>query len=133
MSGEAPGGTVLTVAGDLHTVRGLVAQFFTDRGWQVHERGPGELSVETGSLRRTVFLGAFAGRRFHLRSQIELREVRGGAQGAVEVHYLWGAGAGRALGGSVGRARASRRHLETALALEQQLRAGGRSVQARPR
>ncbi|ATG50979.1 hypothetical protein CFK38_05100 [Brachybacterium vulturis] len=120
MRAAPPEGRNLTVAGDLPAVRALVAEFFTDRGWTVHERGPGRLEVETGSLRRTVLLGAFAGSRFHLTAALELREV----PGAVEVHHRWGSGAGRALGGAVGRARAARRHREVAAALERQLGAG---------
>lgn len=127
MSRELTGGVVLTVAGGRQAVRALLEEFFTARGWRVHEHGPGRLEVETGSRRRTTFLGAFAGRHFHLSSPIELHEV----PGAVEVRYLLGAGAGRALGGASGRARAARTHVETAAALEQHLGADGRAVQAR--
>lgn len=128
MTVDLPGGTVLTVDGDLRTVGRLVAKFFTDQGWTVHERGPGRLEIETGSLRRTLLLGALAGSRFRLTARIELREL----PGAVEVHYRWGAGAGRVLGGAVGRARATRRHRETSAALAQHLGADGRAVRSRP-
>ncbi|MGO1408134.1 MAG: hypothetical protein ACTHV2_07040 [Brachybacterium sp.] len=128
MTTDLPDGTVLTVDGDLRTVGGLVATFFTARGWSVHERGPGLLEVETGSRRRTVLLGSFAGSRFHLTAPIELREL----PSTVEVHYRWGAGAGRALGGAVGRARAARRHREASAALAEHLGADGRAVQSRP-
>lgn len=127
MSVDLPGGTVLTVSGDVRTVAGLVTQFFTAQGWTVHERGPGRFEVETGSLRRTLLLGAFAGSRFRLTAPLELREL----PGAVEVHYRWGTGAGRALGGASGRARAARRHLETSTALERHLGADGRAVRSR--
>ena len=128
MSADPPGGTVLTVGGDVRTVSGLVTEFFAAHGWTVHERGPGRLEVETGSRRRTVLLGAFAGSRFHLSAPLELREL----PRAVEVRYRWGAGAGRALGGASGRARAARRHLETSAALERHLGADGRPVCSRP-
>src|SRR5699024_10978283 len=121
-------GTVLTVAGDLDTVTRAVAEFFTAHGWTVHERGPGRLEVGTGSLRRTLLLGAFAGSRFRLSALLELREL----SDAVEVRHRWGAGAGRALGGASGRARAARRHLETSAALERHLAADGRPVRSRP-
>ncbi|WP_394216483.1 hypothetical protein [Brachybacterium vulturis] len=120
MRAALPAGRVLIIAGDLPAVRGLIAEFFTDRGWTVHERGPGRLDVETGSLRRTVLLGAFAGSRFHLTASLTLREV----PGAVEVHHRWGPGAGRALGGAMGRARAAHRHREASAALERHLGAG---------
>ncbi|MDN5822527.1 MAG: hypothetical protein L0H74_03355 [Brachybacterium sp.] len=125
---------MLTVAGELRTVGGLVAQFFTEHGWTVHERGPGRLEVETGSLRRTVLLGAFAGSRFRLTALLELRALPsdGGGPETVEVRYRWGAGAGRALGGSVGRIRAARRHRETSIALGRHLGADGRTVHTRP-
>ncbi len=128
MSTDRRTGTVLTVAGDLDTVTRAVAEFFTAHGWTVHERGPGRLEVGTGSLRRTLLLGAFAGSRFRLSALLELREL----PDAVEVRHRWGAGAGRALGGASGRARAARRHLETSAALERHLAADGRPVRSRP-
>src|SRR5699024_10441348 len=84
--------TVLTVGGDVRTVSGLVTEFFAAHGWTVHERGPGRLEVETGSRRRTVLLGAFAGSRFHLSAPLGLREL----PRAVDVRYRWGARAGPA-------------------------------------
>ena len=128
MSDALPGGTVLTVSGDVRTVAARVTEFFTAHGWTVHERGPGRFEVETGSLRRTLLLGTFAGSRFRLSAPLELREL----SDAVEVHYRWGTGAGRALGGASGRARAARRHLETSAALERHLGADGRPVRSRP-
>ncbi|ASK65460.1 hypothetical protein CFK39_06010 [Brachybacterium avium] len=132
-----PEGTALTVVGGRRTIDPLVARFFAERGWSAHERGSGRFIVETGSLRRTVLLGAFAGSRFRLTALIELLEPLQPPRGAdapetVEVRYRWGAGAGRALGGSIGRARAARRHRETSLALERYLGAAGHSVHARP-
>ena len=127
MTADLPGGTVLTVDGDLPAVGGLVMSFFTAQGWTVHQRGPDRLEVEIGSRRRTLLLGSFAGSRFHLTAPLELRQL----PGAVEVHYRWGAGAGRALGGAVGRARAARRHLETSAALAQHRGAAGRTVRTR--
>lgn len=127
MSRPFPGGVVLTVRGDLRSVRAAVDRFFLSRGWSAHERGPVRIDFERGSRRRSVFLGAFAGRRFHLTAPIELRE----GPGVTEIRYLWGESAGRALGGASGRARASRVHLETVTALEQQLGADGRLVETR--
>lgn len=127
MSRRSSGGVVLTVRGDRRSVRAVVAQFFVGRGWSAHERGPERIEVERGSRRRSVLLGAFAGRRFHLSAPIELRE----GPGTTEIRYLWGESAGRALGGTSGRARAARVHLETATALEQQFAADGRLVDAR--
>lgn len=128
MRRRRPDGVVLVVGGAPPAVRESVAQFLVGRGWRVHERAPGRLEVETGSVRRSVLLGAFAGRRFHLASALELREV----PGAVELRWRWGARAGRALGGAAGRARAARVHGETADALAQHLRAQGRPVRIRP-
>ena len=127
MSPAPAAGVVLSVGGALPAVRALVGRFFVERGWQVRERGPALLVAETGSRRRTVLLGALAGRRFHLTAPLELHEVPGG----VEVRYRWGAGAGRALGGSLGRARATRSHERTAAALAEALGADGRGVQVR--
>lgn len=127
MTMRSPGGVVLTVRADLPAVQAALEQFFTDRGWSPRERASGRIDYEIGSRRRTVFLGAFAGRKFHLTAPIELRE----GPGVIEIGYLWGESAGRALGGSTGRARAARTHLETATALEQQLEADGRLVQVR--
>lgn len=127
MSGSRPGGMLLTVHGDQRTARDLVEQFFAGRGWQAREQGPGRIDFETGSRRRSVLLGAFAGRSFHLVAPIALGEVPGG----VEIRYLWGDSAGRALGGASGRARAARVHLETAAALAQRLQAEGRLVGTR--
>lgn len=127
MTLQFPGGVALMVRGDLRSVRTALDQFFLSRGWSVHERGPGRIDVERGSRRRSVFLGAFAGAKFHLSAPIELRE----GPGVTEIRYLWGESAGRALGGASGRARAARVHLETAGALEQQFGSDGRLVEAR--
>lgn len=126
--GTHPGsGVVLTVRAEPEAAEALLEEFFTGRGWSVAERGPGRVSYEIGSRRRTVFLGALAGSAFHLTAPLELRE----GPGVTEIRYLWGESAGRALGGASGRARASRVHLETLTALEQQLGADGRLVQVR--
>lgn len=132
MSTAAGAGTVLTVRGDVRAVRARLGEFFAAHGWEVHEGGHGRVEIERGSRRRTVLLGAFAGRGFHLHAAVELCEA-GGAVGerVTEIHYLWGADAGRALGGTAGRACAARVHSDTAVALEQELEADGRLLRAR--
>ena len=128
LSADRGGGVRLLVRGDLEETRALLAEFFTAQGWRVHETTPARLDVETGSLRRTVLLGALAGRRFHLRARLELAEVPGGTR----VRYRWGATVGRTLGGAVGWARAGRRHAETAEVLVERLRADGLLREAAP-
>lgn len=126
--GTHPGsGVVLTVRAEPDAAEALLEEFFTERGWSVAERGPGRVSYEIGSRRRTVFLGALAGSAFHLTAPLELRE----GPGVTEIRYLWGDSAGRALGGLRGRARAARTHGETAAALERKLEADGRLVRVR--
>lgn len=120
-------GVVLTVRAEPEAAEALLEEFFTGRGWSVAERGPGRVSYEIGSRRRTVFLGALAGSAFHLTAPLELRE----GPGVTEIRYLWGDSAGRALGGLRGRARAARTHGETAAALERKLEADGRLVRVR--
>ena len=127
MSPAPPAGTEITVAGDLRAVRALVAEFFTARGWRVHDRDRERFEVEIGSVRRSVLMGAFAGSRFRLSATISLRE----ALGEVEVRYVWGAGAGVHLGGIVGRSRATRAHRATSAALVELLGADGRAVRSR--
>ena len=127
MTVQFPGGVALTVRGDLRSVRATLDRFFLSHGWSIHERGPGRFDIERGSRRRSVLLGAFAGRRFHLSAPIELRE----GPGVTEIRVRWGESAGRALGGTSGRARAARVHLETATALEQQFATDGRLVETR--
>ena len=127
MARQFPVGAVLTVRGDLRSLRTDLDQFFLSRGWSAQERGPGRIDFERGSRRRSVFLGAFAGQKFHLTAPIELRQ----SAGSTEIRYLWGESAGRALGGTSGRARASRVHLELVAELEQQLRAAGQLVAVR--
>lgn len=127
-AGTHPGsGVVLTVRAEPDAAEALLEEFFTGRGWSVAERGPGRVSYEIGSRRRTVFLGALAGSAFHLTAPLELRE----GPGVTEIRYLWGDSAGRALGGLRGRARAARTHGETAAALERKLEADGRLVRVR--
>ena len=126
--GTHPGsGVVLTVRAEPDAAEALLEEFFTGRGWSLAERGPGRVSYEIGSRRRTVFLGALAGSAFHLTAPLELRE----GPGVTEIRYLWGDSAGRALGGLRGRARAARTHGETAAALERKLEADGRLVRVR--
>ena len=126
--GTHPGsGVVLTVRAEPDAAEALLEEFFTGRGWSVAERGPGRVSYEIGSRRRTVFLGALAGSAFHLAAPLELRE----GPGVTEIRYLWGDSAGRALGGLRGRARAARTYGETAGALERKLEADGRLVRVR--
>ena len=126
--GTHPGsGVVLTVRAEPEAAEALLEEFFTGRGWSVAERGPGRVSYEIGSRRRTVFLGALAGSAFHLTAPLELRE----GPGVTEIRYLWGDSAGRALGGLRGRARAARTHGETAAALDRKLEADGRLVRVR--
>ena len=93
--GTHPGsGVVLTVRAEPEAAEALLEEFFTGRGWSVAERGPGRVSYEIGSRRRTVFLGALAGSAFHLTAPLELRE----GPGVTEIRYLWGDSAGRPAG-----------------------------------
>lgn len=73
MSGQPSAGAELLVRGDTARARELVEEFFVDRGWRVRERGPGRVDYEWGSRRRTLLLGALAGRRFHVTARITLR------------------------------------------------------------
>ncbi|GAA1483538.1 hypothetical protein [Brachybacterium fresconis] len=164
---QPPAGAELLVRGDTVWARELVEEFFVDRGWRVRDRGPGRVDYEWGSRRRTLLLGALAGRRFHVTARIALRPgrgsmLRGGAgpdgdagtdDGTVtdddtvtddgtgtdddtettSVLYGGDAADGRALGGTLGRARAARVHRETRSALEQHLAAGGHLVRGRRR
>lgn len=122
------GGMLYAVRGDLASTGALLAEFFASRGWRVAQDVPSRLDVETGSIGRTLLLGAFAGRRFHLRARLELAETPGGTR----IRYRWGASVGRALGGAVGWAHAGRRHLETAEALAERLRADGLLLEVAP-
>jgi hypothetical protein len=128
LSADRAGGVLLTVRGDRAATGALLAEFFEHQGWRVQETSPARLDVETGSLGRTALLGAFAGRRFHLRARLELSEAPGGTR----IRYRWGASVGRALGGAVGWARAGRLHAETAEALVARLRADGFLIDAAP-
>lgn len=103
----------------------LLDAFFHDRGWARRERGEGRVDYERGSRRRTILLGALAGEAFFLTAPMELRE----RESTTEVRYRWGAGAGAALGGSLGRRRAARAHQQTADALEAHLERLGLLVQ----
>lgn len=118
---------VLVVRGDRQAAQTSVEEFFAGQGWSRRERGAGRFDFERGSRRRTILLGALAGRQFFLTAQIELRE----SDHTTDIRYRWGAGAGLALGGSLGRDRADRVHEETAAALEKHLEADGRLVRAR--
>lgn len=128
LSADRGAGMRLEVSGDPEAARALLAEFFTARGWRVRETGPHRLDIETGSLRRTLLLGALAGRRFHLRARLELAAIHGGTR----IRYRWGATVGRTLGGAVGWARAGRRHAETAEELVRHLRADGLLREATP-
>lgn len=128
MSAERGGGMRYAVRGDLTATGALLAEFFAGRGWRVEQDVPSRLEVETGSIGRTLLLGAFAGRRFHLRARLELTETPGGTR----IRYRWGASVGHALGGAVGSARAGRRHVETAEALAERLRADGILLEVAP-
>lgn len=118
---------VFVVRGDQAAVRTILEDFFVGRGWTARVRADGRLEYERGSRRRTILLGALAGRRFFLTAQIEIRE---GAR-TTDIRYRWGADVGAALGGTLGRVRAAREHEQTAAALEKQLADAGRLVQVR--
>ena len=121
-------GMRLLVRGDLEATRALLREFFTSQGWRVRETSPVRLDVETGSLRRSVLLGAFAGSRLHLRARLELSEVPGGTR----IRHLWNANLGLTLGGIYGRSRARERHAETAERLAERLRTEGLLLEAAP-
>jgi hypothetical protein len=121
LSADRGGGVRLSVRAEADSLRPLLEEFFTGRGWRVHAQGPMRLDVERGSLARTILLGALAGRRFHVRARLELDEIPGGTR----IRYRWGATVGRALGGAVGWSRAAKLHAETAEALAEHLRDQG--------
>ncbi|MGP9681563.1 hypothetical protein [Brachybacterium sp. AOP3-A1-3] len=132
-SGAAAGGasarttaTVLVVNCGPDAAREVLDAFFRDRGWGRRERGEGRIDYERGSRRRTILLGALAGKALFLTAQIEIRA--GGR--TTEIRYRWGAAAGAALGGSLGRARAERAHQQTVIALEAHLEHLGMLVRA---
>lgn len=104
-----------------------VEEFFTSRGWARRVRADGTITYVRGSRRRTILLGALAGKRFFLTAVIEVR----GREHAAEIHYRWSGGAGQALGGTIGRNRAHRVHEQTAAELETQLERTGRLLRAR--
>lgn len=119
------------VRGGPEQARAAVEEFFTSRGWRPRMQADGTIAYERGSRRRTVLLGALAGKRFLLTAVTDVRE----SNHATTIHYRWGPCAGRALGGMLGRQRADRVHTETAAALEHQLADEGRLLQVdrRPR
>ena len=120
-------GVVLVVTGGPERTQQLLDAFFLGRGWGRRERGAGRVDYERGSRRRTILLGALAGRAFFLTAQIEIR-ARGRT---TEIRYRWGAEAGAALGGRLGRDRAARAHRQTADALTAHLEVLGHLVQVR--
>ncbi|GAA1490880.1 hypothetical protein [Brachybacterium sacelli] len=117
----------LVVRGDRAGVQATLEEFFLGRGWRLRERGDDRLDVERGSRRRTVFLGALAGKAFYLTARIEIRA----GEHATVLRYRGDAGAGAALGGILGRHRAARAHQETAAALAGRFESEGRMVQVR--
>lgn len=117
MAEERSAQVVLEVRGGAAATRDRVERFFLERGWSPRERAGGRVDYERGSLRRTIVLGALAGRRFFLTAQIEVRAREGG----TDIRYRWGDGAGLALGGRLGRQRAARAHEETAAELRREL------------
>lgn len=131
MAEDRPGGVVLTVRGVETTVRRMVRDFFTARGWREHRLGPELTEYRTGNRWMTILLGGLAGPRFHLVAPLRLRRTRVDGAAVIEIHYRWGEQVGRALGGALGRARAGRTHLATAAALEQTFAEAGLLVQVR--
>ena len=124
-----PASVVCVVRGGAQEARALVEEFFTSRGWTPRAQVDGTIAYEHGSRRRTILLGALAGRRFFLTAVTEVRE----GDHATEIHYRWGPGAGLALGGTIGRSRAERVHAQLAAELEAQLERSGHLLQVRRR
>ena len=120
-------GRLFEMSGGADAARADLEDFFNGLDWRPRVLSPARIDFERGNRTLTILLGALAGRRFFLTAQIEILERGSG----VEVGYRWGAGAGQALGGTLGRHRAARAHAETATALEQTLRRGGRLVRVR--
>lgn len=127
MTQSRPAPVELVVRGDRAGTQETVEEFFLGRGWSRRERGVGRLDYERGSRRRTVFLGALAGKALFLTARIEIRA----GEHTTVLRYRGDAGAGPALGGILGQHRAARAHQETAAALVGRFESEGRLVQVR--
>ncbi|MGY5765458.1 hypothetical protein ACXET9_09660 [Brachybacterium sp. DNPG3] len=149
-----PTEAVLLVGAAPEAVRTALMAVLQEDGWRIAEEQPDDrgdqggrgdqgdratddavdppraltLRIERGSLRRTVLLGALAGRAFHLTATITLRPGSGADASRTELVHRWGGRAGGSLGGVVGRATAVRRHEATAALIEQRL---GRDLEVR--
>lgn len=113
------------VRGGADQARAVVEDFFTSRGWRSRRQVDGTIAYERGSRRRTLLLGALAGKKFFVTAVTDVREE----DAAAVIDYRWGPHAGLALGGTIGRDRADRVHTQMAADLETHLQRGGQLLQ----
>ena len=114
------------VRGRADRARAVVEEFFTSRGWRPRTQVDGTIAYERGSRRRTILLGALAGKKFFLTAVTDVRDDHGTAV----IRYRWGPRAGLALGGTIGRDRADRVHTQMAADLETHLQREGLLLKA---
>lgn len=98
----------------------------TGLGWRLRPEGEGVWLVERGDRRRSTFLGALAGKQFHVHAVLEIAPRSGG----TGVRLRWTERTGAVLGGAVGDRRARRLLEEAADALEEAFESAGRAVRS---
>lgn len=97
------GAVRLLLTCDGPTARALTDACLREQGWRGKRRADGAVVYERGSLRRTLLLGALAGKRFHVRLVVHALSVKNRAAGAGSVVELRvGEHVGWALGGMLG-------------------------------
>ena len=93
------GAVRLLLTCDGPTARALTDACLREQGWHGKRRADGAVVYERGSLRRTLLLGALAGKRFHVRLVVHALSVYKGPEWTVSEIRLMASVLGEGRGG----------------------------------
>lgn len=111
------------LAGDQETGKALVANALTQLGFEVTPTPNGGFTAKRGSFTKTMWLGAMAGKNFHVTFVVEFFTD---PQGNLVARLSRSLGGGMAKGGAIGVAKTETAFGETAASLLQLLSASQR-------
>lgn len=110
------------ISGDHAAARAIVANTLTAQGFALEPSETGDLAAKRGSLGATVWLGALAGKNFHVSFTVEFFVDQ---QGQLIARLNRNLGAGVLKGGAIGASKTDGAFVDTANALAEALSGAG--------